>query len=343
MAKLVTMGDVAQHLGVSKMTVSCGLRGTGRVAPETRERIIDACRELGYRPNAAARAMAQGRFGTVALLLSTWEERSTLPSFLLSGVYRGLAEHEQHLMIAKLPDEKLTNEGFVPKILREWLADGLVINYNQGVPAEMVRIIEDHHLPSVWLNAKREHDAVYPDDYTAGREITEYLIGLGHRRIAYLELGWNAAMRLHGERHYSQHDRHAGYEHAMSAAGLAPQRIEDVAGVTPKNIVAYTVGRLRAPDRPTALITTGHQIVERAAAVAGVRIPEDLSLATFLSDPRVGNEMRPTAMVVPNEEMGIRAVEMLLRRIERPAEPVPVEVLRLSFKEGYSTAAWQGS
>jgi len=338
MAKLVTMDDVARHLGISKMTVSCGLRGTGRVAPKTRQRIFDACRDLGYQPNAAARAIARGRFGAVALLLSAHEGRSTLPSLLLSGIHQALADHDQHLMIAKLPDEKLTNEGFVPKILREWLADGLLINYHQAVPDEMVRIIEHHHMPSVWLNAKRDRDAVYPDDLAAGQELTKQLIELGHRRIAYHDLGWNAALRGPGARHYSQDDRYAGYRRAMREAGLTPQLIEDPEGVTPKNVVRYTVEQLLATEGPTALVTAGYEIAQRAAAVAKLRIPEDLSIASFLADPWIANEMRPTAMVVPNQELGVHSVEMLLERIEHPAEPLPAEVLPLRLKQGYSTA-----
>ncbi|MBS3735149.1 MAG: LacI family DNA-binding transcriptional regulator [Phycisphaerae bacterium] len=342
MSKPVTMDDIARHVGVTKMTVSCTLRDTGRVALATRERIRQACRELGYQPNAAARAVARGRFGAVALLLSTHGGRSTMPGPLLTSIHDALAERELHVMLTRLPDETLTSEGFVPQILREYLADGLLINYHHAVPDAMVRLIEDHHLPSIWLNAKRDHDAVYPDDFAAGRDITAHLIELGHRRIAYHDLGRNAALREQGSRHYSQEDRCAGYREAMSEAGLTPRLIEDVESVTPKNVVQYTADQLTAADRPTALVAGEHGIVRHAATLAGLAIPRDLSLAAFLVDPCVGDEMRPTAMIVPNAEMGTRAVGMLTRRIDNGEEKLRSHCIPLWFKDGCSTAPPRG-
>jgi hypothetical protein len=119
--------------------------------------------------------------------------------------------------------------------------------------------------------------------------------------------------------HYLRNVRSSGYKAALKADGE----------VVPGAAIDEAVG-----GRSEALFG--------AAAVAGLRIPQDLSVASFLADPWIGNETRPTSMIVPNEALGIRAIEMLLERIERPAEPLPAEVLALWFKEGCSTAPPQG-
>jgi len=130
-----TLKVIAEAAGVSIPVVSQVLNSKGqRFRPETRRRVRQAAERLGYRPNNSARAMATGRLGCAALVLSTQGYRSTLPAELLRGIDEELARHNMHLTIARLPDEKLTREGYVPKILREWLSDGLLINYTSDIP-----------------------------------------------------------------------------------------------------------------------------------------------------------------------------------------------------------------
>jgi len=247
----VTIHQIAAHVGLSAKTVSRILSHAD--APhraETRERVLAAARDLGYRPNRSARAMRTRRAGSVALLLSTVTHRSILSNLLREGIQSALAEHGLHLLIASLPDAHLTDEELLPQVLREWATDGLLINYNADVPATMPAIIARHAIPSVWINAKREADCVHPDDFAAAREATERLIALGHRRIGFAAFG--------GVTHYSAADRLEGCRAALAAAGLGqPQVLE--AGGAPAARAALADAWLQAPARvrPTAVLVYG--------------------------------------------------------------------------------------
>jgi DNA-binding LacI/PurR family transcriptional regulator len=184
----VTIYQIAERVGLSPKTVSRILSGKAALhKPETRERVLQVATELGYRANSSARAMRRQRFGCVTLLLSNVRQRSVLPSAREDGIQAALGEHDLHLMVAPLPDAKLTDQGFVPRILREYGSDGLLVNYNTRIPPRMETLLDAHNLPSVWINVRRDSDCVYPDDLQAGRQAAERLLALGHRRIAFVD------------------------------------------------------------------------------------------------------------------------------------------------------------
>jgi DNA-binding LacI/PurR family transcriptional regulator len=339
---MVTLDSVAAAAGVSRDTVSRVLNGkTKEVWPTVirrAARIRRIATEMGYRPHAAARAMSEGRFGTVALLLSTEAGRSTLPMTMLDGIHDALSRRGMNLMIAKLPDKKLTSEGFVPKVLREWMADGLLINYNRTIPERMIDLIEGHHVPAVWINCKRDADCVYPDDFGGGRTATEYLLKLGHRDIAYMEFS-AGELEL---RHYSEADRRAGYEEAMREAGLATRLFApgaDDGGAAELDLALRWLSR---PRRPTAVVAYSHgAAVQHAAALTGLRVPADLSVVSFGEKSTRPLGRPETVALVPAGAVGERAVEMLLVKLKAPHEPLGPAVVAESLAEG-ATAAGPG-
>lgn len=316
---------IAEQAGVSHATVARVLGGRGiyrRPADARRaERIRHLAEELGYRPNAAARATASGRFGVIALLLSTVGERSNLPEPLLAGIHDALAERGLHLTVARLPDEKLIDTGFVPRILQETAADGLLIDYTHGVPDPLVELIGRHRLPAVWLNTKREDDAVYPDDTGLGRLATEHLLRLGHRRIGYLR--HRMAHRPQTPTHYSLADRLDGYKAAMRDAGLEPMVRMPHPDRDLQNRWQLLDAWLRGPERPTALLTyrsADAQTALFAAHGAGIRVPEDLSVMTLgtLVPHWVGDRWWISTAVADEASLGREAVAMLERKIGEP-------------------------
>jgi LacI family transcriptional regulator len=333
-----TLSAIAERSGFSKATVSQILnRQEDLFRPETVRKVLAAARELDYRPNAAARGTRRGRFGCVALLVSTHYYRSNLPVGLLGGIHEALASRDLHLVLAKLPDEKLTNEGYVPKILREWMADGLLINYNVDIPARMVELIEKHGIPSVWMNAKRHTDCVCPDDLAAGREATERLIGLGHSAIAYVDTNYRSP-----QLHYSKIDRHAGYAEAMTSAGFEPVLNTGPGAKSGESRLSYFARWLDGPDRPTAILTYGARTelypMLYAAKGLGLSVPGDLSAVTFAEGPADDIGVRAATMVVPNREIGGAAVEMLARKIERPSRGLVSRAVGFSFVPGVTLA-----
>ncbi|MGB7159518.1 MAG: LacI family DNA-binding transcriptional regulator [Tepidisphaeraceae bacterium] len=339
----MTIKEIARHTGLSVPTIGNVLgRSGGRYSAETRAKVIKAARELGYRPNSSARAMRQGRIGCAALVLSRSHQQthSYIPPGLLDGLDDELALHNMHLTISRLTDEELSTESFLPKVLREYMADGMIVNYTHAIPQAMLELIHTHRTPAVWLNAKLREDCVYPDDVAAARRATAELIELGHRRITLLHMisgnvfagGFEESRPL---MHYSVADRADGYEKAMVDAGLSPRIAHQNRFIDGGEQVAACRALLSGPDRPTAVLVYSDldvSLVMSVAAELGLSVPRDLSVLVFYPvSPWVAGKS-VSAVRIPTAEMGRRAVRMLLKKIEAPnvscaPERVPYEVV----------------
>src|SRR3954469_6406342 len=227
----VTIKEIARRTGLSIPTVGNVLgRAASRYSAETRQRVLKAASDLGYKPNASARAMRQGRFGCAALVLSRSKQQthSHIPAGLLDGLDDALAQHGMHLTVSRLTDEELASDNFLPKVLRESMADGMIVNYTHEIPQGMLDLIHAHHAPAVWLNAKLSEDCIYPDDFAAARSATQHLLRLGHRRISLLHFISSGVFPTSFEQarprfHYSVADRADGYASVMRQAGLTPR------------------------------------------------------------------------------------------------------------------------
>lgn len=331
---MVTQQAIADRLGIHRSAVSHVLTGRGEkmgLPPGRIAQIRSTAQQMGYRPNAAARATSGGRMGAVALLLSTDRGRSRLPDGMFDGICDGLAARNLRLTVARLPDEKLTDPTFVPDVLREWAADGMLIDYTDRIPARMIDLIEASGQPVVWINTKRDCDCVRPDDEAIGRLATERLLALGHRRIAWLE--YHTREEVAGY-HYSRRDRETGYEKAMRAAGLTPHPAYASRPLGMDERAGFVSDLLHGPKRPTALISYAgysHSLATVTQAM-GLRVPDDLSLIGF-SDPSTlpthfgATEREVAYVVMPEREVGQAAVAMLLEKLEGENCPLPPRVI----------------
>jgi len=344
----VTLADIAERVGVSRITVSEVLRGVGRSSPATRERVQQAASELGYRANASARAMRYGRFDAMALLMSLDHPHFFVHDRLWNGLLDGLRSYDLQLHVHRLSDADVSAQGVGPKLFREATADGLLIN--PGVAPEVRHWIERFNLPAIWLNSKQDHDSVYINDFAAARQATRCLLDLGHQRIAYADLigDRERERELDSENqhrnggHYSAADRWGGYVAAMADAGLEPVRIGERYHKPPERLAAAEA-TLATPDRPTAILTystaTASPILFAAAARVGLDVPGDLSLITFGQSPLSDHGVPVATMVLPNEQMGACAVDLLVKKNAQPhTEPIPAVSLDCQFEAGTTCA-----
>ncbi|MBW3622788.1 MAG: LacI family transcriptional regulator [Armatimonadetes bacterium] len=337
------MAQIAQHLQLGRSTVAHVLNGRAaelKIRPETERRVLEAARELGYRPNSSARAMSTGRFGSVGLIQPS--NAIHLPTGMLMGMTRELSKHNLHLSVSEAPDDALSDTGFLPKIVREVSADGLLINMIGPIPAPFLETLRSLETPAIWINSKQPTDCVYPDDFSASRLLTEYLIGLGHRRITYLQTGPAPA----AFRHYSEADRRAGYEAVMHEAGLEPASFafehEPIlpGGAPPDGRLDWARGVLEA-HQPTAVIAYGLNTAlptYHAALQRGLRVPHDLSLALFHSDIERISGVGFTTMCHLDWSLGEAAVAMLMDRMRDPETELPAHALPAWLYEGRTCA-----
>jgi LacI family transcriptional regulator len=332
----VTIKELSRHCNVSIATISQVLNGVGRPGEDTKRRVLETAQRLGYRPNRYAKAMKSGKFGAINLLLSSQVGRSDLPKELFNGIVDYLMEHDVHLCVAKLPDTALTNESEIPKILTEWMCDGMIVNYHTQIPEKMVKIVKESRIPAIWVNSDRFNtDSVYYDEYGGGVRATEHLLKLGHSRIAFVDLVevWDQ-----GDSHYSGTARRHGYIDTMIKAGFSPRPIGGTVKLTREKRITYSRDVLCREDRPTAIIassTSSAVALEIAAASLQIQIPRDLSIITFGDSGflSITNNFFST-FITPEYEAGREAAKMVMEKIERPEEEISSRVLELNLSPG---------
>lgn len=329
-----TQHDVAKALGIGQKTVSRAFGAAGYVSDATRTKVLATAEHLGYRPNQGARAMRTGRFGHVVLLQSTEHVVSYLPAGLLSGVHDGLAAAERSLIAARFGDPELSADGFLPQVLRELSADGLLLNYDTAIPPALTRHLRRHRIPAAWLNSRQSADCAHPDDLQAGRLMAEHLLALGHQRITYTDVHLAHTRTCH----YSRSDRLTGARAALAEAGLRLNEFLPTAKIPDDNLAGDFTAMLRR-ERPTALIT--YSVVEAAAALLaatrlGLVVPRDLSLITVDLEPAfIGIPL--TTATSPMAAVGRAAVELLTAKIARPRRELPARPLPYALVDGGST------
>jgi LacI family transcriptional regulator len=206
-----------------------------------------------------------------------------------------------------------------------------------GAPLPYLERIHRLRIPAVFLNVKQEFDCVHPDDLMGGRMATEFLLRLGHERIAYVD------SEEPDIQHYSKEDRRAGYEQAMMSAGKPPQvhflpknwRPANPLSLDPR--VESALPLLTGDDKPTAVLAyeLGEAMaIVHAAHLLGLRIPADLSIILF--HPRRDDRYFLPFHTVSNvmTEVGEEAVRMLLEKIEDPEAARAARVIPAVLIEG---------
>jgi len=340
-----TLDEIAIVAGVSRHTASRILNGKRLEKwPAKREqgdRIRRIAEEMGYRPNITSRTLVLGRFNCVGLLLSAEEERSSITQTMLNALDAGLMGRGQHLSVIHLPDQELNDPQYVPRILREWLCDGLIVNYHVSVPARMRKIIQDLRIPAVWLYCNYDKDSIYADEYGASSLAAKRLIEFGHRNIAYVDSTY-FRQRREGLKHYSREARRDGCMDAILAAGVHASFIHDAGKSSGEDLLEALRAAMSTDKRPTGYVcaspSAARAVVETAALI-GLRVPQDLSCITFRGESPEGSEIwDDTAMIRPERELCSEAARLIMRKIAQPQVELPSVKLNYSLHEGSTVA-----
>jgi DNA-binding LacI/PurR family transcriptional regulator len=311
-----------------------------RDAVERSKLILETAERLGYRPNASARAMKSGCFNAIGLVQGFDVRRSNLPDELLVGVHQTVLKFNQHMVLARLPDEKLASTGFVPKILRELMVDGLLVCYSHEIPTGMIELIREHAIPSVWLNVHQEFNSVRPDDIQAGRLATEHLLRHGHRKIAFCDFEHDEAFMFGPLSHYSLRHRYEGYCQAMKEAGLptrlilGPKRREESEFPQPPVRLDW----LEESDHPTGIVAYGGWGLLRVALRAQEKFGDlrAISMVTVNSRVQICEDIAIDTVILPQQQIGREAIELLQKRIQDPLKSIPSRVIPCELRAGFS-------
>ena len=326
---MATIYDVAKAAGVSPKTVSRVLNKDAPVSQVTRDSVEAAIAKLGYVPSNAARTMRSSKTGLVGLVSGAISEAETSPEqsglpeiYIFQGIQKVLRSAGKTLLIADTGGESEN----VPSLVRtfaEHRVEGLlyVAPYHQ-----MVSLPEPSGIGAfVIVNGFNAEGAacVVPDDYAGQKTLTERLIEIGHRRIAYLTLPEDLV---------ATRERVQGFIDAHTEAGLDvdPKLIRPADCMSPvaedrRSVLKYALDSVLALKEPPSVICAGNdrlalQFYGRLRS-RGIRVPEDISIAGYDDYRLISETLYPplTTVELPYHQMGCAAAEQLLRKLEGQA------------------------
>ncbi|MBS1714559.1 MAG: LacI family DNA-binding transcriptional regulator [Armatimonadetes bacterium] len=312
MVRRITIDDVAKKAGVSKVTVSYVLNGRGsaaRISEETSSRVIEAARDLQYRPNALARMLLSQRTDTIAIAFQ-YAEYFTAASSFISEVMRGVTSACVDLELDVLLHTRHADPGaHEADMLTDGRVDGLLMLRDLDDPT--LAEIQARRFPCV-LFFTRASDPETPyvdaDNYSGGRLGARHLIELGHRRIGMVR---GPAQSV------SSNDRYNGYRDALEGAGLTVDPDHVVCMENPQASPEGLNRMMSGPGRPTALFVWSDDVafsVVRWLGEAGLSVPRDVSVVGYDSSDAC-ERIHPalTSVRQPVLEMAVEATEMLSR------------------------------
>lgn len=330
------MRDVARLAGTSISAVSAVLNEKAhyniRVGPQTRERIRAAARELGYTPNLLARSLVTGKTGMLGVVFpyaSSFTDLNPFTTQLMCGVFDEVTRRRYNIMLHTAAG----NEWNVidETALIDPRVDGLILIIPAPNSPVVARCRRERfpYVTVVYEPDSPEVYAVNADDVAGGRLGTEHLIGLGHRRIAYL-VGTPGVS--------TTEPRRKGYLAALEEAGIAPTPALILrAGYDWKGGAEATKRLLDLPpaQRPTAIFAANDLCAEgvlRTMRERGLRVPDDMAVVGY-DDTWFATLVRPnlTSVHMPIYTMGAHAAQMLIAQAEGRAVEERQPVLSVSL------------
>jgi DNA-binding LacI/PurR family transcriptional regulator len=314
--------DVAKQAGVSISTVSRVLAGYPHVKSEKRDQVLKAINQLNYRPHQVARSLRQRRTNLIGLVVSTIE------NVFFTEVARSAeqtAHHYGYNLIVCNTDESPEREDAYIKILDQQMVAGIILAPAPGQGHHLKNFIQDE-LAIVMINRRIGHlpcSSITSNDREAAFECVSHLIAEGRRRIA-------AITGLPGI--YTTQERLAGYHQALAAANLPLNPELEITGHAHlEGGYAAALKLMQRTDPPQALFVFNNvmtQGVVMALQDLGIHWPDQVDVAGFGAF-KTARLYRPPLTLIeqPTHEMGQRAVEMLIAKIEGRAADQPETIV----------------
>ena len=307
-----TLNDIAKLTGVDKGSISRVLRNHPRamdLRPETRERIVEAARKLGYRRNELAATMRTGTTRTVAVISSYVRMAHASSSYntVLSGILKEASRVDYGVKI--YADDNLAS--CVDKIMSHQIKHVLSMSVDHQQRVETATLCRLHSLKLVFVyeDSQGEFPAVTTANRIAARDVVLHFAGLGHRRIAL----------ICGPHQFNYvNELHAGYVQGLAEAGLEQDQQLIACGeeLEPRERAIEAMLRMPSSSRPTAFFCIGDLMamwVQRAAFKNKLRVPEDVSVIGYGNSELGEAAVTPLSSVdQPYSQMGETALRVLL-------------------------------
>ena len=297
----MTQKEIAKQLNISQATVSMALKGSERISPAVREAVQKLASDAGYRPNPAGQMLRLGRSNVIGAVFPSLT--NSYYAELFQELQRGLEPHGYLLYF--IPAETHPEAAAAASSLQSMRVAGVV---SLGMFAEQLLPLRDDGIALVFYGGEQQISEqisqVLPDRFGAGRDITDFLIRRGRKHIAFLG--------AQGDRE----QRYRGYCAALAAAGMEarPMPAPPACDLLTAGYEGMRQLLLRYPDTDGVFAHNDDMAIGalRAAAEAGIRVPESLSLAGF-DNITAGRYTSPalTSVEQPRSEIARLLVEEL--------------------------------
>ena len=309
---MVTIKDVSRRAKVSRSTVSRIIAGNGYVSDSARQAVEQAIAELGYRPNQMARGLRSHRSNIIGVVVV--DIAAPFHAQMVGGIQTRCRESEKNILVASgYADCDEETQALLELIDRS--CDGLIIYLENPIGAEPKSIISKSKIPVVVIGGAEcevAQGSVRIDNFTGARDATRYLLGKGHRHIAYF--AGNAE-------YHDTRERLRGIDAALAEAGLSRGDIYLDQGEYSETFGHAAAMRLFAATRSVTAIFCGDDDVAAGALLAakqrGLSVPHDISIMGF-DDNFHARHLTPALTTVrqPTDVAGRAAADLLLEIIE---------------------------
>ena len=318
----VTLKRIAEKAGVSKTTVSYVFSNHPDVGSETRKKVLKIARRFDYQPNHFARALNTGRTKTIGVVFTN--ALGVFMGEIIKGIEKVIYEHGYHILLSTCNDDQEREKSHIEILLHKGV-DGLIIFFvtpKRGEKFDYSHLLnlKKRKIPLVFIDRYlpgEDIDYVVTDDFAGAYEAVTRLISLGHRRIAYINKQDDCT---------SVKNRLEGYRQALVDAGIEVRQEYIKTIDFPGEGFAYkaTEQFLRMKDEPTAIFAvTDSEAIEAFQAIKdkGLEIPEDVALVGFGNATESALlEIPLTVVDQPKEELGEKAAEILIEKLEHSKE-----------------------
>ncbi|TNC52877.1 substrate-binding domain-containing protein [Rubellimicrobium rubrum] len=315
MAERITSAQVAALAGVSQSAVSRVFTPGASVSKKTAEKVRHAAEQLGYRPNVLARAMITGRSRIIGLVVAYLENQ--FYPLALARLSRSLQERGYHILVFLAGNDAAKTAQVVDELL-DYQVDA-ILTASVAMSNDLATRCEAAGIPVVAFNRGQDDprlSEVTSDNLAGGRQVAEFLLAGGHRRIAHIA-GWQGSS--------TGRDRAEGFRAGLAQAEQEPVAIMD--GLYDRAVAAKAALDLVVrPDRPDAIfVGNDHMafaVMDALRFQAMLRVPEDVSVVGYDDVPMAAWPAYDlTTNRQPLDAMVAATVDVLMARIEGDAQP----------------------
>ncbi len=332
MTESYTIYDVAKRAGVSIATVSRVLNSPERVSPVSRQKVLEAMKELSFVPKADAVARARKDFKRIGVVVPFF----TSPSFVqrIRGITGALSATEYELIIYSVETQEHL-EAYYATLPATRRIDGLII---LALPVRDgdEELFRKHKLPVVLVEIRHPGlSGIQIDNVIGGRMAAEFLIKKGYRQLGFIGEGGQPAYSLH-----ATDERYFGFKEAVEKNGLLLLKEHTVFhSYEMESTVTAARELLSSRNRPRAIFAASDLEavgVIKAARELKMKIPEDVAVIGF-DDIDLADYMGITTINQSLDESGRAAVELLFEKMKNPGRTSRNITLNLKIVERFTT------